>query len=86
MADLHNEPTRPKARKRHRCIFCYGPIVAGEQYVQQSGFYDGAPYRNKYHAECWTELEAEGPWFEFTPGEGDWPERVRAAQTGGEHG
>ena len=42
MADHHGTPTHPKANKEHRCIYCGGPILVGEQYVQQEGFYDGA--------------------------------------------
>lgn len=42
MADHHGTPTHPKAKKEHRCIYCGGPILVGEQYVQQEGFYDGA--------------------------------------------
>ena len=80
MADHHSEPTRPTARKEHRCIYCGGPIPVGEQYVQQTGFFDGAPYRNRYHAECWTdcaeECEHYGDW-EFSPHNGEWPERIR---------
>ena len=80
MADHHSDPTRPKARKEHRCIYCYGPILPGEQYVQREGFYDGAPYRNRYHAECFEDCAEEarlgGDW-EFTPGSADYPERIK---------
>ena len=80
MSDHHCEPTHPKARKEHRCIYCGGPILVGEQYVQQTGFYDGGPYRSRYHDECWTncanECEHYGEW-EFTPHSADYPPRVR---------
>lgn len=81
MADYHREPTHPKARKDHRCIYCYGPIYAGESYVQQTGYYDGAPYRNRFHGECFDDCSEEARWSggEFTPGCADWPERVREA-------
>lgn len=80
MADHLFPETRQRARKRHRCIWCYHQITAGEQYVQQESFWDGAPQRNRYHAECWDDLLAQGPHFEFTPGCADPPERIMAQQ------
>lgn len=81
MADHHSTPTHPKARKEYRCIYCGGPILAGEQYVQQTGFFDGEPYRNRYHAECYDTCAEEcsyyGEW-EFSPYNGEYPERVKA--------
>jgi len=81
MADHHRTPTKPTAKKEHRCIYCGGPILVGEQYVQQTGYFDGAPYRNRYHAECYdtcgSECEEYGDW-EFTTYNGEFPERVKA--------
>ena len=82
MADFHDTPTHPVARKPHRCIWCFAAIPVGERYTQQSGFYDGRAYRSRYHDECFDDL-ADGSDFEFTPGCGDVPERLRAAQTTG---
>lgn len=76
MRDYHSEPTRPKARNEHRCIYCAGPILVGEQYVQQTGIYDGAPYRNRYHDECFSTFAEYNEW-EFSPYDGELPERVR---------
>lgn len=80
MGDYHATPTHPKARKEHRCIYCYGPILAGEKYAQQTGFYDGRAYRNKFHAECFEDCadEARFSGGEFTPGCADYPPRVQA--------
>jgi hypothetical protein len=79
MADHNCEPTSPKARKEHCCIWCGGPILAGEYYKQQTGFYDGAPYRNRYHAECWDDAAAcDWDDGEFMPYCADYPERVAA--------
>lgn len=64
MADHLFPETRQRARKEHRCIWCYYPIAAGEQYVQQESFWDGLPQRQRYHAECWDVLLSEGPHFE----------------------
>lgn len=75
MSDFHNSPTRPTARKPHRCIACYVGIPLGEQYVQQTGFYDGRAYRNRYHNECWDALSEEAI-FEFCPGDCEPPERL----------
>lgn len=78
MADHHSAPTAPRARKEHRCIWCGGPIIVGEIYKQQTGIYDGAPYRNRYHAECWDDA-SDNNWDdgEFMPYSADYPERVR---------
>lgn len=81
MSDHHCEPTRPTGRKEHRCIYCGGPIPVGEQYVQQEGFYDGAPYRNRYHAECYDDCAnecADSYDWEFTPHNGEYPARIKA--------
>ena len=40
------------ARKRHKCIWCGDWIEAGEKYYQQSGIFDGEPFRNRYHSGC----------------------------------
>lgn len=79
MSDFFNPATTPKARKRHQCVCCYAGIPAGEQYVQQTGFYDGRPFRNKFHQECWDILCEDGE-FEFTPGDGEPPERLLVPQ------
>lgn len=81
MTNHHRTPTRPTARKEHRCIYCGGPILTGEQYVQQTGYYDNAAYRSRYHAECYDDCADEctcyGEW-EFIPYSADYPERVKA--------
>lgn len=75
MSDFHDTPTHPKARKRHVCCACCVGIPVGEQYVQQSGFFDGSAYRNRYHQECWDALSEDGI-FEFCPGDCEPPERL----------
>ena len=80
MSDFFSPSTQPKARKIHRCVYCYAGIPVGEQYVQQTGFYDGRPFRNKFHQECW-DILCEDAEFEFTPGCGEPPDRLRAAET-----
>ena len=81
MSDYHRPPTHPKARTEHRCIYCGGPIPVGEKYTQQTGFYDGAAYRNRYHDECYADCGNEcsyyGEW-EFSPFSADYPPRVKA--------
>ncbi len=76
MTDFYADPVTPKARKRHRCVACWHYIEPAEKYVMQSGFYDGAAFRSKYHAECWDELRKEGPTFEFSPGDIEPPARL----------
>lgn len=83
MADYQRDATHPVARKEHRCIFCGGPILRGEQYVQQEGFYDGSPYRNRYHSECYDDcVEIGRRWgeCEFTPYQHEPPERIRGIE------
>jgi hypothetical protein len=75
--DHHCTPIHPVARKRHRCIACYFDIQISERYTQQSGFYDGAPYRNRFHNECFESMaDDECGDFEFTPGDQPPPERL----------
>jgi len=80
MADHHSTPTHPHARREHRCIWCGGPILVGEKYVQQTGIFDGARYRNRYHAECYEDCGEScrecGDW-EFSPYQADYPARVK---------
>lgn len=83
MSDLNRDPTHPKARKQHQCIACYYPIATGETYTVQTGFYDGSAYRNKFHAECFDALCAEGE-GEFSAGSYDPPERLRDTQSEGQ--
>ena len=75
MADFINPPTHPKAGCDHRCAYCSGLIPKGETHHQQTGNYDGSWFANRYHDECWSELNASGD-YEFMPGEGDIPERI----------
>lgn len=79
MSNHHRAPTTPKARQQHRCVACWQMISAGEKHYHQTGYYEGKAYRNRYHVECWEQL-SNGAEFEFTPGELDPPERLRAAQ------
>ena len=76
MGDFFDKPTRPKARKPHRCIACYGVIATGEQHIVQTGFFDGHAFRNRMHDECWDVLSDSGN-LEFMPGELDMPDRLR---------
>ena len=64
-----------RARKRHRCVACYGPIAEGEQHWQYSGMYDGAWQHWRMHNECYAAYEADGD-YEFLPGELPGPERL----------
>lgn len=44
--------TKPKARIDHRCNFCNGRILKGEQYNKQTNVYDGQIYDWKSHLDC----------------------------------
>ncbi|MFO0450764.1 MAG: hypothetical protein ACK52I_19235 [Pseudomonadota bacterium] len=78
MSNLIRPSVTRTARKPHRCIVCYWPIAVGEQYVEQTGYWEGSAFRNKFHAECFEDLCDEGG-GEFTPGCGEPPERLREA-------
>lgn len=77
MSDRHFTPTHPRAQKDHKCIACWHTIHMGERHVMQEGFFEGEPYRNRYHNECWDDLSEEGT-FEFSPGCLEPPERLTA--------
>jgi hypothetical protein len=64
----------------HRCDLCFGPIGRGEVSEYWSGMWDGEWGRSYLHQECAGQLDrdSDGYGYEYTPGEGDWPERVRA--------
>lgn len=81
MSDYHRSPTYQSARKEHLCIYCYGPIFVGEMYANQTGYYNGSAYRNRFHIECFEDCAEEANFGcdEFTPGRADWPDRVREA-------
>ena len=84
MSDYHRPVTVQQSRKDRRCIACYGPIVKGEVYTQQTGFYDGRAYRNHYHHECYSALDGYDD--EFCPGELPWPERLTAPTAAAQQG
>ena len=77
MSDF-GEPTHPVARKQHRCEMCFGPIPKGERHVQYKGKYDGEWQNWRAHEECYGGYDGEEQYGEFTPGEGEMPERVKA--------
>ena len=79
MGDLHREPSTPKARKNHKCIACGFKVPKGEVYTQQTGFFEGSAYRNRYHDECWETLSVDSV-FEFVPGAVEPPERLAIQQ------
>jgi hypothetical protein len=83
VADFFNPATTPAAKKAHQCIGCFHPIAKGEVYHRQTGNYDGRWFVNKLHVECADELSGSnhGGWYEFSPGELEPPERLRAQST-----
>jgi hypothetical protein len=78
MSDFFRDPTKPVARKQHRCTGCAHPIVAGEQYERQTGVFDGEWFCNTLHLECADTLREYGD-GEFLQGELDPPERLKPA-------
>ena len=77
MTDFYNTPTQPKAACDHKCTYCHGLLPRGEIHYKQTGNYDGDWFANRYHDECWQELNRTGE-DEFMPGEGEIPDRINA--------
>jgi hypothetical protein len=70
--------TSPRARKQHRCEYCYGPIPKGEQHKKFVGMWDGDWQYWRMHNECLVTHNAGNDYDDgFLPGEGEMPERVR---------
>lgn len=44
--------SKPKARKEHKCDFCYGKIHPGEKYSNSFNIHDGETYSFKSHLLC----------------------------------
>lgn len=76
MSDLVRQPIYRKARKQHQCIACYHHIIVGENYIEQTGFWEGEAFRNRYHGECWDSL-CDSDEREFMPGSFEPPERLQ---------
>ena len=66
MADYCRAPEWRTAAKEHRCIYCGESIPKGESYREQTGYWEGSAFRNRFHAECFQALCDEGE-GEFTP-------------------
>ena len=77
MSDLIRPSVTRTARIEHRCICCGWPIARSENYVEQTGYWEGRAFRNRFHAECFDDLGEDGG--EFTPYSGEPPERLREA-------
>ena len=52
---------RPRARKRHTCIWCGEDIEKGEQYHYEQSIYDGNFQNHHWHLEC--QQIAVDEWF-----------------------
>ena len=46
------DETKPKARKQHRCQYCYRPIDPGTRYLNQRCSGDGTIWTFKCHTDC----------------------------------
>ena len=77
MSDYCRPAEQRKAAKDHRCTYCGETIQKGDAYQVQTGFWEGAAFRNKFHAECYQDLCDEGE-GEFTPYSHVRPEREAA--------
>lgn len=62
-----------KAKKQHRCGWCWQFVDAGETYKRYRYYNCGDAGTVKMHPECYDvmqeEAREEGGWFEWTPGQ-----------------
>lgn len=65
-----------KARKQHRCEWCYGLILKGETHYQYKGMYGGEWQNWRMHPECHADWDTPGEDNEFMPGDHERPSRV----------
>ncbi len=72
MSAFTSETTTSRARKSHRCDWCFGQIELGETYMHYRGVMDSRWFTSKWHPECLKDCEESGE-HEFTPGEGTRP-------------
>ncbi len=72
VSDFYHPAESRIARKAHQCIYCAEPINVGDDYVHQTGVYDGRWYTNKMHPECFADMCEDGS-GEFTPYSNDRP-------------
>jgi len=52
VSNFFHPPTRQRAAKQHRCIWCGQLICKGDLYARQSGVWEGDYQTNLYHPEC----------------------------------
>lgn len=84
MSNYFNPQIQRVARKQQQCEGCLHSIPKSDTYIEQSGFYDGKPFRNKFHPECVEILNesTDGGSYEFIPGECEPPDRIKHSSTG----
>jgi len=71
MPTLYSEVIR-KARKTHKCVECYSPIIKGEKYYDVKGLWDGSFSSFKFHKDCHDfrrliEPEYSRTWDDYIP-------------------
>ena len=67
MSNYYRDPIERTARKNHHCVACGGIIKVGVQHMEQTGFYDGKGFRNRYHIQCFELMCDDGTPFDFVP-------------------
>ena len=48
------------ARKQHRCIWCYEPVVRGEVYYREASIFEGRHQNFAWHWDCYFDAQAVG--------------------------
>ncbi len=72
MSTFFSETRTSRARKAHRCEWCFEQIEVGEVYAHYTGAEGGRWFTAKWHPEC-LDVAQESGGFEYTPGEGTRP-------------
>jgi len=52
-----NNLTSPVARKEHRCVHCWTPIVVGERHKKYAGIWEGDFQDWRVHTDCLPALD-----------------------------
>lgn len=81
------EPATHKAKKRHRCDWCWQFIEPGEHYKRYRWFDGGDARTVREHLECFDTMQSaaaeEGGYLEFSPGQ-ERPAKTLQAALGSE--
>lgn len=59
MSDYYESSRVKRAKKHHYCTWCCEPILMGDPYTSAYGVHEGSPFRDPWHNECYSAVQAE---------------------------